>query len=343
MPKPVEWRGDAIRLLDQTRLPLTESFIETTDYRVVADAIRSLAVRGAPLIGITAAYAIALAARNSRETTLAGFRSDINAAIECLRSTRPTAVNLFWSLRRMQHVLERDLDVIALCRALEAEAKAIHTEDEESCRRIGEAGSALVPPVATIITHCNTGALATGGEGTAQSVIVTAVGQGKRVRVFADETRPLLQGARLTAWELKSLGIDVTLMTDSMAAWVMKNEHVDLVVVGADRIAANGDAANKIGTYGLAVQAHYHGIPFYVVAPVSTIDPELASGDLIPIEERNPAEVTHAGGIRIAPENVRAIAPAFDVTPSALITGIITDEGVYRPPFDFKQIHRSRR
>jgi methylthioribose-1-phosphate isomerase len=335
MFKPVEWCGDSLRLLDQTRLPLAETYIETNNYRVVADAIRSLAVRGAPLIGVTAAYAVALAAHHCPDTDPVRFRRSIDAAIAELRSTRPTAVNLFRALQRMSGVLDRQRPVNETISALEQEAIAIHREDELMCRRIGEFGNTLVPNPAAIITHCNTGACATGGAGTAQSVITTAFLQGKLIQVFADETRPLLQGARLTAWELQSLGIDVTVMTDSMAAAVMQRRHIDLVIVGADRIAANGDSANKIGTYNLAVIARHHGIPFYVAAPSTTIDPSVPAGSRIPIEERDPREVTQWGEHRIAPAGIKVYSPAFDVTPADLITAIITDRGIIRPPYEF--------
>ncbi len=335
MIRPVEWRGDILRLLDQTRLPLSERFIETRDYRVVAEAIRTLAVRGAPLIGVVAAYGVALAARHCGTDDPAEFRSKVGDAIGLLGSTRPTAVNLFWSLRRMSAVLSRPLPVPSLVKALEEEAFSIHREDEDMCRRIGEFGSELVPPNAAVITHCNTGFLATGGEGTAQSVISAAFRQGKKISVFADETRPLLQGSRLTAWELHDIGVNVTLMTDSTAGWMMASRKIDLVIVGADCIAANGDTANKIGTYSLAVLAGHHHVPFYVAAPGSTIDSSVGSGSEIPIEERNPDEVTHCGFVRVAPPGVPVVSPAFDVTPAALITAFITDSGILRPPYDF--------
>ncbi len=334
--KSIEWLGSTIRFIDQTRLPLEETTIETDDYRVVAEAIRSLRIRGAPAIGIAAAYGVALAAAGSNASAISALSRDVEDASDELASTRPTAVNLFAALKRMRNVMEKAASAAQARSLLEAEAIAIHREDAEKCRRIGEHGAALVPDPAVILTHCNTGALATGGSGTAQSVITTAARMGKRIRVYAGETRPALQGARLTAWELKRAGIDVTLMTDSTAAAAMRLQHVDLVVVGADRIAANGDTANKIGTYALAVAARHHGIPFYVAAPMTTIDPETASGDQIPIEERSGEEVVQLSGQRIAPSGIRAYAPAFDVTGAGLITAIITEGGVHRPPFDFR-------
>ncbi|MBI3766088.1 MAG: S-methyl-5-thioribose-1-phosphate isomerase, partial [Ignavibacteriales bacterium] len=256
----IEWCGDSVRLIDQSKLPSEESYIQTGDYRVLVDAIRSLKVRGAPLIGIAAAYGVALAAAKFDGEEYYSFRDHCATAIRELASTRPTAVNLFWSLERMRNVLERGTTIESVRKALVSEALRIHHEDREMCRRIGEYGASLVPQRSTILTHCNTGALATGGDGTAQSIITTAHKMGKTVNVFADETRPLLQGARLTAWELMKAGLDVTLITDSMAASLMKQKRIDLVVVGADRIAANGDVANNLGTYNIAVIARHHGV-----------------------------------------------------------------------------------
>src|ERR1041384_1564621 len=306
--KSIEWLGRRVRLIDQTKLPLEETTIETGDYRVVAEAITSLRIRGAPAIGMAAAYAVALAAAESVSTSLEALSRDISAACDALAATRPTAVNLFAALRRMKEVLPKAASADEARSLLVREAIAIHREDEEKCRRIGENGAALIPDPAIILTHCNTGALATGGSGTAQSVITTAARMGKKIRVYADETRPALQGARLTAFELMRAGIDVTLMTDSTAAAAMRRLRIDCVVVGADRIAANGGTANKIGNHALAVAARHHNIPFYVAAPMTTIDPETATGDLIPIEERSGEEVSHAAGSRIAPPGIRAYA-----------------------------------
>lgn len=334
--KSIEWTGEKVRLIDQTKLPLEEVYLETTDYREVADAIKRLKIRGAPAIGIAAAFGFALGAcefiGNDREE----FVRHMEEVADTLLKTRPTAVNLPWAVRRMKRVIDANQDsTIAEIKALLlAEAKRILAEDIVTCKRIGQHGAELVPKRAGILTHCNTGALATGDYGTAQSIIVTAHESGKQIRVFVDETRPLLQGARLTTWELMKRNIETTLITDNTAAFVMQKGWVDLVVVGADRIASNGDVANKIGTYNLAVLAEKHKIPFYVAAPVSSIDFQLSSGNEIPIEERDPAEVTEGFGRRIAPLDVNVYSPAFDVTPHELVTAIITEHGVTRPPYD---------
>jgi methylthioribose-1-phosphate isomerase len=341
--KSIEWRNGTIRFLDQTRLPLEECYVETRDYRVIAEAIRSLKIRGAPLIGIASAYAAGLASLECTASDPGVVRAYVQSSIDELAATRPTAVNLFWALQRSKRVLDAATSLDDARRRLIEEAIAIHREDEEMCRRIGEFGATLVPDTCTAMTHCNTGALATGGEGTAQSILTTAHRLGKRVRVYANETRPLLQGARLTAWELLHAGVDVTLLTDNAAAFLMKSGQIDLVVVGADRIAANGDVANKVGTYNLAVLAKHHGIPFYVAAPGSTIDPSTASGDCIPIEQRSASEVTNGFGSRTAPEGVNVYAPAFDVTPASLVTAIITDRGIRRPPYDFSKSNTSKK
>ena len=340
--KSVEWLGDRLRLIDQTKLPLEERYVDTADYRVVADAIRTLMIRGAPAIGIAAAYGLALAALesggDSGSASMELFVRDVHRAGDELASTRPTAVNLFRALDRMRAILQEAGSPERARSLLVEEALKIHREDETMCRLIGEHGASLVPGRATILTHCNTGALATGGSGTAQSVITTARRLGKSVRVYATETRPLLQGARLTSWELMREGIEVTLITDGSASFVMSRMHVDLVIVGADRIAANGDAANKVGTYALAVAANYHGIPFYVAAPTTTIDPALESGALIPIEERAAEEVVESFGRRTAPPGVRVYSPAFDVTPASLIAGIVTETGIHTSPYDFHKL-----
>ncbi len=310
----IRWENDTLYLLDQTRLPAEEVWLPYTDYREVANAIRTMVVRGAPAIGVSAAYAYCLAAQ-------AG--ADLAEAKAVLAASRPTAVNLFWALDRM-----------ASCKGdLLAEAKAIHREDVEMCRTMGAFGAAVVPDGARILTHCNAGALATGGYGTALGVIRAAHELGKVKMVYADETRPLLQGARLTAHELVADGIPTTLIADNMAAALMRRGGVDMVVVGCDRMAANGDFANKIGTYSAAVNAHYHGIPFYTALPSSTIDMTIADGSGIPIEERSRDELIHLGPTQTAPLDVGVWNPAFDVTPHALLTGIITEKGILYPPF----------
>jgi len=314
--EPIRWRGDALELLDQRLLPREEIYVVCRDAAEVARAIREMVVRGAPAIGVSAAYGIALA-------SLRG--DDVAAAAAELREARPTAVNLMWAVDRMLRARGGDLV---------AEADAIFREDVEACRRIGAFGAELLGASSTVLTHCNAGALATAGYGTALGVVRAAVEAGKHIAVFADETRPYLQGARLTAWELQHDGIDVTLITDNMSGHFFQQGQFDAVIVGADRIAANGDAANKIGTYTVAVLAHAHNVPFYIAAPLTTIDPDCANGTLIPIEERSAAEVTSFGGKNIAPEGVTVRHPAFDVTPARLITAIITDRGVLRAPFD---------
>ncbi len=328
----VEWTGEALRLLDQRRLPTEEVYRVYADPEAVARAIEQMVVRGAPAIGVTAAYGVALAARR-RVGADEEFRSAMGAVLERFARTRPTAVNLFWALDRMRRVIEGTPDPVRAAEALEAEARAIEAEDLAACRAMGRFGAELLPDPATVLTHCNAGALATAGYGTALGVIRAAAEAGKRVQVLADETRPFLQGARLTAWELQKDGIPVTLITDSMAGYRMRLGGVDAVVVGADRITRIGDVANKIGTYALAVLAREHGVPLYVAAPLSTVDFELSSGDEIPIEERDPTEVTHCGGARVAPEGVGVWNPAFDVTPAHLVTAIVTERGVARPPY----------
>ena len=317
----IRWKGNALSLLDQTRLPVEEVWLDYTDYRPVADAIRTMVVRGAPAIGVTAAYAYCLAA-------LAG--EDLDQARAVLAASRPTAVNLFWALDRMANRAE---DCGGDPEALIAEAVAIHQEDVEMCKAIGLHGAAVVPEHARILTHCNAGALATGGYGTALGVIRAAHAQGKAEMVYADETRPLLQGARLTAYELVCDRIPATLIADNMAASLMAKGQIDLAVVGCDRMAANGDFANKIGTYSVAVNAHFHGVPFYVALPCSTIDLSIPDGSGIPIEERDPSEVRTLYGVQTAPAEVAVYNPAFDVTPHSLVTGIITEKGVVYPPF----------
>jgi methylthioribose-1-phosphate isomerase len=334
----MEWGGDRLRLLDQTRLPGETRWAECRTADEVAEAIRTMVVRGAPAIGIAAAFGVALwarAAAGAAETAApAAFVAAFEPVRQRLAATRPTAVNLFWAIERMGRVVQEVAPAPPAARAarLAAEAAAIFAEDLEANRRMGRLGADLVPDGARILTHCNAGALATAGYGTALGVIRAAVEAGKRVSVLVDETRPFLQGARLTTWELRQDGIPVTLITDSMAAHFMQRGKVDLVIVGADRIAANGDVANKIGTYGLAILAREHRLPFYVAAPVSTFDLSLVSGDEIPIEERDPREVTTFAGRPIAPDGVPAAHPAFDVTPARLVTAIITEAGIAAPP-----------
>jgi len=332
---PVRWEHDRLILLDQRLLPGQELERAYARWEDVADAIRTLVVRGAPAIGVTAAFGVALAARSSRATDAGALLGDVEIALKGLAETRPTAVNLFWALDRVRRVAEaaRHQPVADIRQRLLSEAQAILDEDVAANRALGDHGATLVPPRARILTHCNAGALATAGYGTALGVIRGAVERGKRITVLADETRPFLQGARLTAWELVRDGIDTTVITDNMSGAMMRQGKVDLVVVGADRIAANGDTANKIGTYTVAVLAREHNIPFYVAAPLSTIDLNTPDGDHIPIEERSAREVTHLGGAQLTPEGARVRNPAFDVTPHRLIAGIITERGIFRPPY----------
>jgi methylthioribose-1-phosphate isomerase len=331
--KPVEWLGNKLKIIDQTQLPSKVAFAELRSYTEVVAAIKELKVRGAPAIGVAAAYGIALGARNIKAENKAKFLSQWDKILRSFAAARPTAVNLFRAIDRMKKVAETTGDVPKLKQALIDEAKAIHAEEEAAQERLSRLGAGLIKDGFTVLTHCNTGPLATAGYGTASGVIKAATEQGKRIEVIATETRPLLQGARLTTWELMQDNIPVTLITDSMAGYFMSRGKVNCVIVGADRIAANGDTANKIGTYTLAVLAKENGIPFYVAAPTSTIDLTLNSGEEIPIEERNPEEVTSIGGIRLAPKGVKAANPAFDVTPHQYITAIITEKGVVREPY----------
>lgn len=325
---PIEWTGSELVLLDQRRLPLEEHYLRCRTAAEVAEAIRSMTVRGAPAIGVCAAFALALAAAGGPPGEA---RHRLNEAAALLRSSRPTAVNLQWAVNRMLDAAARSSGELAA--ALRLEAEAIFREDLEANHRIGRLGAELLGPSVTVLTHCNAGALATAGYGTALGVIRAASEAGKQVAVYAGETRPYLQGARLTAWELQKDGIDVTLITDNMAGHFFQQNRFDAVLVGADRIAANGDTANKIGTYTLAVLARTHEVPFYVAAPISTIDPHCPTGADIPIEERSETEVTTLQDVRIAPEGVPARHPAFDVTPAALISAIITDRGILRAPY----------
>jgi len=337
-PVAVRWSEDgaAVDLLDQTRLPEAEVRLRIETADAMAEAIRTLRVRGAPAIGIAAAMGVAVESARHVALPDAEFRARVRSAIERLAATRPTAVNLAWALERMRRRMDRAVGQTPqeVSWALFDEANAILVEDRGMCRRIGEWGLQVLPDGdVSVLTHCNAGALATGGIGTALAPVYLAHALGRRVRVYVGETRPLLQGSRITAWELGRAGIPVTVVADVVAATLMKQRRVDLVITGADRIAANGDVANKIGTYGLAVLARHHGIPFYVAAPVSTIDPDTETGDRIPIEERDGDEVRRGFGRLTAPENVPVYAPAFDVTPADLIDGIVTDQGGLSPPY----------
>jgi len=331
-----DWKHCKVVLIDQTKLPNEEVYIETSDYTRIAEAIKRLSIRGAPAIGVAAAFGVALAGLQSSSTDPTRFLEEIDEAMKVLGATRPTAVNLFWALDRMKKVAHgnSDLDVDTLKKVLKKEADDIASEELEMSRLMGQFGSELINDGDNILTHCNAGALATVDYGTALAPIHFAHKQGKKIHVYADETRPLLQGARLTTWELVRGGIPVTLISDNMAGYIMSLGKIDKIIVGADRIAANGDVANKIGTYSVAVLAKAHKIPFYVAAPISTIDASLSDGSKIPIEERSPEEVTHFAGVRTAPEGVDVANPAFDVTPNQLVTAIITDKGVLEPPFD---------
>jgi len=326
-----------VRLLDQRRLPVEIVYVTCESAEATAEAIRAMVVRGAPAIGVTAAFGYALAASQATALAMGAFDEELARAAKTLAAARPTAVNLAWALERMEAAFRAartgGLDREAQVARLEREAQAIHDEDLEACRAIGRHGAGLVPQQATVLTHCNAGGLATAGYGTALGVIRGAVEAGKTVRVLADETRPFLQGARLTAWELMDAGIETTLIADSAAGSLMRAGGIDLVVVGADRIAANGDVANKIGTYSVAVLAKENGIPFYVAAPTSTIDLACPTGAAIPIEERDPREVTEWNGARIAPAGVGVLNPAFDVTPARYVAAIVTEHGIVRPPF----------
>jgi len=331
---PVYFRDGKLFLIEQRLLPGEERHVAYEDAGEVAKAIRDMVVRGAPAIGIAAAFGMALAARRASVLLPSERREHMARAAATLKAARPTAVNLAWAVERMQRVLEKVVDRPDFeARALQ-EAEAIFREDVEACRAIGRHGAALIPDGASVLTHCNAGALATGGYGTALGVIRAAVESGKHLKVFADETRPYLQGARLTTWELMRDGIDVTLLCDNMAGHLMARGEISCAVVGADRIARNGDTANKIGTYTVALLCREHGLPFYVAAPLSTIDLAIESGKQIPIEERSSDEVTIIGGKRFAPEGVKARHPAFDVTPARLIAGIVTQKGVARPPYE---------
>ena len=324
-----------VSMIDQRKLPLKEVYLSLNNYQQVARAIENMSVRGAPAIGVTAALGIALGAMKTKAKENKAFEKDFDKICKRFSVTRPTAVNLFWAIEKMREIYKRNKgkSVEVIKKSLIAEAKKIAVADEEICRKIGKNGAHLIKNADTVLTHCNAGALATGGYGTALGVIRAAVEQGKKIKVIADETRPLLQGARLTAWELMKDNIDVTLITDNMAGYLMSQGKIDKIVVGADRIVSNGDTANKIGTYSVAVLAKNHRIPFYVAAPVSTIDFDLKKGEQIPIEEREAKEVRAVFGKSVAPKKIKVANPAFDVTPSKLITAIVTEKGVVKSPF----------
>jgi len=330
--RTMEWTGDALLLLDQRVLPLRESFVRLADAAGVADAIRTMVVRGAPAIGVAAAFGLVLAVQAAGRRKRP-WRPAFDEAARALAATRPTAVNLFWAIARMRKASEGlPADPVAAAARLEREALSVHDEDIAANRRMGAHGAALLPAEGSVLTHCNAGALATAGYGTALGVIRAAVAAGKRIHVYVDETRPFLQGARLTAWELMKDGIPCTLITDGMAASLLGAGKIRAAVVGADRIAANGDVANKIGTYGVAVLCRAHKVPFYVAAPLSTVDASIRTGRGIPIEERDGKEVTHLMGTRVAPHDVAVYNPAFDVTPAKYVSAIVTERGILRPP-----------
>jgi methylthioribose-1-phosphate isomerase len=335
----VEWKNGIVRMLDQTKLPLETVYNDCKDYQTVARGIKELWVRGAPAIGVSAAMGLALGARQITAGSFEEFLPKFEEICAYMAATRPTAVNLFWAIERVKRFVQanREKDLDALRAMVVEESQRMHDEDIATNMRMGDFGSAFVADGDNIITHCNAGSIATAGYGTAEGVMRSAVAQGKKIHVYVDETRPVLQGARLTAWELMQENIPCTLITDNMAGYFMYRDMIDLAIVGADRIARNGDVANKIGTYSLAVLCKEHGIPFYVAAPLSTIDFTMESGVLIPIEERDPREVTHVfGKVQIAPNDVRVANPAFDVTPARYITAIITEVGAFHP----KDLHK---
>jgi methylthioribose-1-phosphate isomerase len=331
------WTPEGVRFIDQTRLPLEESYVLATTYEQVADVIVTMVVRGAPAIGVSAAYGVALGALKSNAASIEGFAPEFEKICARLAGTRPTAVNLFWAIDRMtglfRSLRSSNANMADVKKTFLSEAHAMYDEDIAACKTMGAFGGVLLPEEGGVLTHCNAGALATCGYGTALGVIRAAVEQGKQIHVYADETRPFLQGARLTAWELMADGIPTTVICDNMAASLMRAGRIQAVVVGADRIAANGDTANKIGTYNVAILAKEHGIPFYVAAPWSTIDRATPTGDSIPIEERAAIEVTHHGGKQLTPHGVGICNPAFDVTPAKYVTAIITERGVLRAPY----------
>ncbi|MGO9402625.1 MAG: S-methyl-5-thioribose-1-phosphate isomerase [Terriglobales bacterium] len=331
----LEWTPRGVRFLDQTKLPTEEVYVTCTTHQQVADVIRNMVVRGAPAIGVAAAMGIALGVKNSKAENGADLKKDFDQICETIRQTRPTAVNLFWAIRRMQEKFEtlRIRPIERIQEELIEEAQRMHAEDIAANQAMGRHGATLMPASGGVLTHCNAGALATAGYGTALGVIRAAVEAGKKIHVYADETRPFLQGSRLTAWELLKDGIPTTVISDNMAGVMMQQGKIGAIVVGADRIAANGDVANKIGTYTVAVLAKEHGIPFYVAAPISTIDLATPDGSKIPIEQRNPKEVTHIAGKQMVPDGVEVENPAFDVTPAKFVAAIITERGIARAPY----------
>lgn len=335
MVKTLEWTDTGVRFIDQTKLPTEEVYVDCRTYEEVATAIRDMIVRGAPAIGVAAAMGVALGAKNSRAKDIAELRRDMQVICDLIAGTRPTAVNLFWAVKRMQNKFESvsNLPLSQIKQELVAEAQRMYVEDIAANEAMGRHGATLMPSNGGVLTHCNAGALATCGYGTALGVIRAAVEIGKNIHVFADETRPFLQGARLTAWELNKDGIDTTLISDNMAGWMMRNGKIQAVVVGADRIAANGDTANKVGTYSVAILAKEHGIPFYIAAPFSTVDLATPDGTKIPIEQRSSKEVTHLAGKQIAPDGIKVENPAFDVTPAKYIAAIITERGIAQAPY----------
>jgi methylthioribose-1-phosphate isomerase len=335
MIQTLEWTDSGVRFIDQTKLPTEETYVTCKSYEQVADAIRTMVVRGAPAIGVAAAMGIALGVKKSKAESVGELKREFDQICDAMGKTRPTAVNLFWAIRRLQDKFEllRVRPLPQIKQALIEEAQRMHAEDIAANQAMGRHGATLMPASGGVLTHCNAGALATCGYGTALGVIRAAVEQGKKIHVYADETRPFLQGSRLTAWELMKDGIPTTVISDSMAGAMMSQDKIAAIVVGADRIAANGDVANKIGTYTVAVLAKEHGIPFYVAAPFSTIDLDTPDGSKIPIEQRNPKEVTHISGTQMVPEGVQVENPAFDVTPARYVTAIITEHGIARAPY----------
>lgn len=335
MIQTLEWTASGVRFLDQTKLPTEETYVTCKTHQEVADVIRNMVVRGAPAIGVAAALGIALGVKNSKAENAGELKREFDEICDVIGKTRPTAVNLFWAIRRMQQKFEtlRVRPAAQIKQDLIEEAQRVHAEDIAINQAMGRHGATLMPASGGVLTHCNAGALATAGYGTALGVIRAAVERGKKIHVYADETRPFLQGSRLTAWELMKDGIPTTVISDNMSGAMMRQGKIGAVIVGADRIAANGDVANKIGTYTVAVLAKEHEIPFYVAAPISTVDLETSDGNKIPIEQRNPAEVTHIAGKAITPDGVNVENPAFDVTPAKYVTAIVTERGIARPPY----------
>jgi methylthioribose-1-phosphate isomerase len=336
MIQTLEWTDKGVSFIDQTKLPTEEVYVVCTTYQQVADVIRNMVVRGAPAIGVAAGMGIALGVKNSKAETVADLNKELDQICKVIGETRPTAVNLFWAIRRMQDKFEslRVRPLVQIKQALVEEAQRMHAEDIAANQAMGRHGATLLPANGGVLTHCNAGALATAGYGTALGVIRAAVEQGKKIHVYADETRPFLQGSRLTAWELMKDGIPTTVISDNMAGAMMKQGKIGAIVVGADRIAANGDVANKIGTYTVAVLAKEHGLPFYVAAPISTVDLETPDGSGIPIEQRNSQEVTHIAGKQMVPDGVQIENPAFDVTPAKYVAAIITERGIAKAPYE---------